>query len=396
MISVTQARALMLEHIAPLRSESVHLGDALGRTLAAPVTAARAQPPFRASAMDGYAVRSTDTPGHLEIITEIAAGQMPKQELGPRQAMRIFTGAPLPSGADAVVIQEHFRRDGTHIDAPGVAPNLHVRELGIDFAAGETLIDAGAVIDGPVLALAAAAGAATLAVTVRPRLFILSGGDEIVAPGSAPGPAQIFDSGSFGVAGFASSWGAAAQTNPPLRDEPSSIAAAIDDALTRSDAAVVIGGASVGDHDHARGALAAIGARLVFDGVAMRPGKPTWFAVRDGKPVLGLPGNPASALVAARLFLRPLLAQMLGGDVDASLATKTALLRVALGANGGREAFLRARLESDAAGQAWVSEFPNQDSSLLRPFARANCLIVRPISDEARRAGDAIQVLSLT
>ncbi len=395
MISVSDARAIMLGHVARGDVERIALADALGRVLAEPIVARRAQPPFRASAMDGYAVRSSDTPGVLRVVGEAGAGRALSLALQAGQCARIFTGAPLPDGTDAVLIQEDAHREGDIVTAPRVGLERHVREIGVDFADGDPLLDPPVLIGGAELALIAAAGCADAAVAVRPRVWVMGGGDEIVPPGVEPTAAQIFDCASYGVAGLATSWGANARAAAPFPDRLDAIAVAIDEGLRKSDLAVVIGGASVGDHDHARGAIAAIGATLLFAKVALRPGKPAWFAVRDGKAVLGLPGNPASALVGARLFLRPLIDKMLGRDPKTSSATHFARLRRPLKANGPRETYLRASTVCDESGQIWVEAAQNQDSSLVSVFVKSNTLIVRAPGAPAAKAGDLAPTLAL-
>lgn len=395
MISVSEARAIMLDHVRRCDSESVPIREALGRTLAAPVTARRAQPPFRASAMDGYAVRSVDTPGVLRVVGEIGAGSAPTCELKPGECARIFTGAPLPEGADAVLIQEDARREGNCINAPRVEPHKHVRPVGIDFLDGAKLLDTPMRLAGPALALAAAAGRAEIIVVRKPRIAIIGGGDEIVPPNAEPGPAQIFDSASYGVAGLAQTWGADALKAPPYRDDETVMVSSIEKGLLDSGLTVVLGGASVGDHDHARDAIESMGAQLLFAKVAVRPGKPTWFAIRDGKAILGLPGNPTSAFVCARLFLRPLIERMLGFDPSVALATQSARLRRPLAANEVRETYLRARTERDNAGQAWATVSENQDSSLVSVFAASDALVVRAPDAPALDAEDIVQTLPI-
>ena len=395
MITVAEARAIILEQTRPMPAERVALSSALGRTLREIVTASRAQPPFAASAMDGYAVRSADTPGVLRCIGEASAGGALKRSIGAGECARIFTGAPLPEGADAVLIQEDADRHGDDVAAPCVEPGKHVRNAGVDFPAGAKLLQPGRVLDGPALALAAATGRPDLIVSRRPRLAILSGGDEIIQPGTTPRSDQIFDSVSYGVAGSAEGWGASVSRHAPFRDDPALIARRVNEALADVDLAVVIGGASVGDHDHARSALKTIGAELLFEKVALRPGKPTWFARRDRQLVLGLPGNPGSAFVCAYLFLRPLLDRMLGRDAEASSVTQSVRLRGALGANGARETYLRAVVAADAHGQLWVDAALNQDSSLISVFAISNALLLRRPNAGPAHEGDFVDVLTL-
>jgi len=395
MITVAEAREIMLAHAQCTKAEELPLEACLGRTLAAPVDAQRAQPPFAASAMDGYVVRSSDTPGRLRCVGEAGAGHALAGPLRAGECARIFTGAPLPEGADAIAIQEEVTRDGDLVAVPAIAARKHVRAPGVDFAAGATLLEPGAVLGGAHLATAAAAGCARLAVARRPAITVLGGGDEIVAPGTKPGPAQIFDCASYGVAGLAETWGAAARRGPLLRDDAAMIAAALSAALAESDLVVLIGGASVGDHDHARRVAHDLGARVLFDKVSLRPGKPTWFAVRDGRAILGLPGNPASALVTARLFLRPILAAMLGGDSAQAVRPHRARLTASLPANGPREAYLRAKTHVDDQARLCVTPAANQDSSLVSVFTAADALIVQAANSGAAEAGALIETLSI-
>jgi molybdopterin molybdotransferase len=372
-----EARAIILEQARPAPTELTDLSSALGRSLRERVIATRAQPPFAASAMDGYAVRSADTPGMLRCIGEAGAGRSLERALEAGECARIFTGAPLPDAADAVLIQEDAERENDCVTAPRVERGKHVRSGGVDFPAGALLLEPGRVLDGPALALAAAAGRAQLIVSIRPRVAILSGGNEIVPPGANPKADQIFDSVSFGVAGLAESWGAVTTRSMPFTDDPA------------------IGGASVGDHDHARPALRAIGAELLFEEIALRPGKPTWFARRDRQLVLGLPGNPASAFVCARLFLKPLLDCVLGGDPARSIQTHTVRLRGRLAANGARECYLRANVDADETGQLCAHVPSNQDSSLISVFAASNALLVRAPNAPAVSDGDPVSILRL-
>lgn len=393
MISVADARALMLALAQPVGPESVPLRAARGRTLREDVIASRAHPPFAASAMDGYALRAADTPGVLRVIGEAGAGRAFGRPLAARECARIFTGAPIPDGADCILIQEDASRDGDLVTAPALKAGLHVRAAGIDFASGDILLRAGRILDAATIALAAAAGRASLMVARIPRVAVLCGGDELVAPGETPAPDQIFDSVSYGIAALAETWGAVAETMPPLADDPRAIAAALARAIGSNDLTIIVGGASVGDHDHARPALRALGGEIAFDKVAVRPGKPTWFARVGERLVIGLPGNPASALVCARLFLRPLLDALCGRDIADSLRTVRARTRTPLAANGARETYLRAKIAIEDCGAAWASAAALQDSSLLSVFADANALIVRAPAAPALNAGELVDAL---
>ena len=392
MSSVAQARAAMLDAIAPLGAEGVELSQALGRTLAAPVIAGRDQPPFHASAMDGYALCAADTPGGLDIVGEAAAGRGYARALKSGEAVRISTGAPLPQGADCVLAQEDARVTGDKLDTGAIAPGRHVRPLGGDFSQGEILLPQGRLLDAVALALAASTGAEKLLVMKQPRVSILCGGNEIIPPGASPRADQIFDSCSYGVEALAKSWGAMVTRQTPLGDDIAAIEPAAAAALKHSDLVVFIGAASVGPHDHARAAFEKLGAELRVRKIDMRPGKPTWFARTPGAPVLGLPGNPASALVCAALFLHPILAKLQGRE--AGNAFKRALLAQALPANGAREAYLRARVESDEAGQIRIDAGADQDSSRLTVFAGANALLHRPPGAPAASVGDIVAYLA--
>jgi molybdopterin molybdotransferase len=392
-MSVTQARGVMLAAAQRLTGEAVPLDRALGRVLAADVKTARDQPPFATSAMDGYALRSADTPGTLEIGGESAAGHGYEGLCQAGIAIRISTGAAIPDGADTVVIQEDVQRNGSKITAPASEPGQNIRPRGGDFSAGTTLLSAGRRLDGVALSLVAASGAAGAQVTRMPRIAILSSGDELAAPGSPPGKFQIFDSVTFGIAGLIQSWGGIPNRLAVEKDDAAAIARAAETGLRESDLLVVVGGASVGDHDHARPALRRLGVELLVGKIAVRPGKPTWFGKAPQGLVLGLPGNPASALACARLFLRPLMEKMLGREPETGLAR--ARLTHALPANGPREHYLRAMLDVDQQGRQQVRAYDDQDSSLISVFAAANALIRQPADCPALEAGALVDVLPL-
>ncbi|MGE0827999.1 MAG: molybdopterin molybdotransferase MoeA, partial [Hyphomonadaceae bacterium] len=344
MLSVEEARAAMLHAFrAPANAERAALDDALGSTLAEPIFAPRDQPPFDVSAMDGYALRGAETPARLRILGESAAGRPFDAPLPVGAAVRISTGARVPDGADSVLIQEDAIVEGEWLDTPLVRPRAHVRPRAGDFAKGETLLSTGQRLDAGTLTLAAAAGRAALLVAAKPRIAILASGDEIRAPGAPIGDAQIYESASFGVAALARAWGADVERRGIVADDEGTLSAAAAVALSACDLLVVIGGASVGPHDHGRAALQALGFSLHVEKVSVRPGKPTWFATGPGGAVLGLPGNPASALVCARLFLAPLIVKALGGAAEAACTLKSAPLAHALPANGPREHYVRAR-----------------------------------------------------
>ncbi len=386
MTSVAEARAAMLAAAQAIGAEQVALEAAHGRTLASPVIAARDQPPFAASAMDGYALRAADAPGALRVAGEAAAGRAFARTLERGEAVRISTGAPMPAGADVVLIQEEARLEGDTLHVEEMTPGRHVRPAACDFARGAVLLESSRRLDAAAVALAAACGAATVTVARRPCVAILGGGDELAAPGTSLRPGQIFDSCSYGVAALVERCGGVPVRAPLLPDDADRIADAAAAAIRTSDLVVFIGSASVGPHDHARAAFERLGARFLVRKVDMRPGKPTWFATTPGAAVLGLPGNPASALVASALFLAPLLDVMQGRDGDAPACF--AKLAHPVSANGPREAFLRATVSADDTGQLSIDASRDQDSSLLSVFTRSNALLVRPPHAPAADAGE--------
>lgn len=395
-LAVDEARDRMLAGAAPLGTEEVALADAIGRVLAAPVTAHRDQPPFDASAMDGWAIRRADLApdARFRAAGESAAGRAHVCPVEPGQAVRIFTGAPVPPGADLVVIQENAARDGDVVSftIDRDPPPGNIRSAGGDFRSGDVLLARGARLDAWRLSLAAAAGRATLVVARRPRVAILATGDELVPPGATPAPDQIFESGSFSLAALVQAWGGEAIKLKAQADDLAAIANAVKAA--QADLVVTVGGASVGDHDLVKPALATLGLDLRVQTIAVRPGKPTWFGILgDGRRVLGLPGNPASALVCAELFLRPLLAALSGADPV--LPISAGVLASPLPANGPREHWLRAARTIDAEGRVKVTPFPDQDSSLIGVFSRADCLVVRPAGVPAAAAGEVVRLLPL-
>jgi molybdopterin molybdotransferase len=384
----------MLAQAVAMPAETVDLEKALGRTLAEAVLAIRDQPPFSASAMDGWAVRAQDASlgARLRIIGESAAGRAFEGAVGQGTAVRIFTGAPVPDGADTVVIQENTRRDGEAVVIEQTAePRANIRPAGGDFKSGSVLLDKGARLDPWRLSLAAAAGRARLEVARRPRVAILSTGDEIVPPGGKPTAHQIFNSGGPAIAALVRRWGGKPLILSPAGDSTELIAKAV--AKEKCDVVVTIGGASVGDHDLVKPALATLGLALTFETLKMRPGKPTWFGtLADGRRALGLPGNPASAMACAELFLRPLIAAMQGADP--TLPIVTARLTESLPANGAREHWMRARLSS-VDGVMTVTPFGDQDSSLVTVFAEADALLRRPSGAGEAEVGDTVNVLPL-
>ena len=391
LLPVDDARAAMLAEIAVMPAEIVPLARSIGRVLAEDVAAVRDQPPFAASAMDGWAMRGADTPGDLRIVGESAAGHGYEGSVGAGEAVRIFTGAALPDGCDAIVIQEDAQREGDSVRVPRVAAGHYVRPAGGDFKAGAALLARGQRIDPWRLSLAASAGRAEVAVHARPRVALISTGEEIVEAPAVPGRYQIYDSGVPAIAAMIEGWGGLALRARPVRDDLD----AVIDALSAAEAELIVtvGGASVGDHDLVRAAAKALGLSLRVESVAVRPGKPTFFGVLgDGRRLLGLPGNPASAFVCAEMFLHPIVNAYQGAP--SAPATITARLASDLAANGPREHWLRARL-SYADGAVTVRPYGDQDSSLVSVFALSDALLRRLPGAEAASAGTVVEVLPL-
>jgi molybdopterin molybdotransferase len=391
LLAVDDARSRMLAEISALPAETVPLAEAIGRVLAQDVAATRDQPPFRASAMDGWAVRAADTPGALAIVGESAAGHGYEGRVGPGEAVRIFTGAAVPEGCDVVVIQEDAEREGDQVRVPQASPGGNIRPAGGDFAAGDALLQRGQRMDPWRLSLAAAAGLAEVRVHGRPRVAVLATGEEIVEAPAEPGPFQIYNSGTPALAAMIADWGGLPRRARPVRDD---LAATVE-AMRAADAELIvtIGGASVGDHDLVRAAAGELGLELKVASVAVRPGKPTFFGVlADGRRLLGLPGNPASAFVCAELFLKPILAAYQGAPAD--LRMIDAKLEAPLAANGPREHWMRAKL-AFAGGAVTIRPYRDQDSSLITVFAAADALLRRPAGAPAAAAGETVEALPL-
>lgn len=392
MISVAEARAHLIGAVCSLETEIVDLCDASGRVLAKPLIARRDQPPCASSAMDGYAFRAAPVAKTYFLVGESAAGRAFTGLVANDEAVRISTGAAMPEGADTVLAQEDATLNGDMLEVAGAAPGRHIRPRAGDYAAGEILLHQGRRLDPISLALAASGGFTNIEVARRPKVAVIANGDELVSQGETLRNDQVYESASYAVGGLVDAWGGQARRHTSISDQRCAIADAVASALAQSDILVLIGGASVGPHDQSRSAIKSLGFQLEFEKVSVRPGKPTWFARRGPKRVLGLPGNPASAIVCAHLFLRPLVQALLGFSDPLWPPMQTAELEHALPANGARETYMRARISPE--NQARVLE--DQDSSLLSVFARANSLVVRPANAAPASAGDTCSYIPLS
>ena len=390
MISVSEARAHLLALVSKLETEEVPLAEAAGRVLAEDMQARRDQPPFSASAMDGYAVNAAEGEMHamFKVIGEAAAGHAFDGRVGAGQAVRIFTGAPVPEGASFVVIQEDVTRTGNLITITGEPGSNHnIRPRGGDFTDGET-VSAPRLLTAADVALLAAMNIPSVPVTRRPEVALISTGDELMMPGGTPGPDQIIASNTFGLKAMLEGFGARARILPIARDTESSLRTAFELA-EGADLVVTIGGASVGDHDLVGKVAQDAGMERSFYKVAMRPGKPLMAGRMNSAAMVGLPGNPVSALVCGHVFLAPVIRAMLGLP-DTGQPLLSAPLAEPLTANGPREHYMRARVEDSK-----IRAFPDQDSSLLTVLAGANALLIRPPGDGARDAGEPVQYLPI-
>jgi molybdopterin molybdotransferase len=398
LLPVAEALARVLDDVKPLPAEQVAVAESHGRVLAADLAALRTQPPDALSAMDGYAVRAEDVttaPAKLRVIGEVAAGRPFEGMVGAGDAVRIFTGGVIPSGADTIVIQENTERDGASLTVNASSTvGRHVRARGLDFKKGDVLLPAGRRLRDRDVALAAAMNHARVPVRRVPRVALLATGDELVAPGTSPGLGQIVYSNGFALAALARSEGAEVIDLGIVPDRVDATVAAID-AATRQHADILVttGGASVGEYDLVRQSLATRGMALSFWKVAMRPGRPMMHGVLGGVRVLGLPGNPVSAYVCGFLFLAPLIRRLLGRP-EVEVPTDTAILGRDLPANDERADYLRSSLTQTDKGLV-ATPFDIQDSSMLALLAKADCLIVREPFAPAAPAGSPCRIVKL-
>ncbi|MGB3314275.1 MAG: gephyrin-like molybdotransferase Glp [Albidovulum sp.] len=394
MISVDEALSRLFALCTLLPPETVPLRRAAGRVLAAPVDAARDQPPFAASAMDGYAIREADhlAGALLKVIGEAAAGSRFSGTVLPGEAVRIFTGAPVPEGADWVVLQEDVARDGDHITlGDQLEHGANIRAAGQDFRSGDR-IAAPRRLTPADLALIAAMNVPEVTVTRRPVVALIATGNELVMPGEAPGPDQIIASNSFALAAMAEAAGAEVRMLPIARDTEASLRFTLDLAKD-ADLIVTIGGASVGDHDLVGLVTQGMGMERSFYKIAMRPGKPLMAGRLGSSVLLGLPGNPVSSVVCGHIFMFPMLRAMQGLAPEPA-TTRRSILAAGVEANGPRAHYMRARVEH-RDGAVYLHPFDRQDSALLSVLAEADALLIRPVGDPARGAGAAVDYIPL-
>ncbi|MGN7293718.1 molybdopterin molybdotransferase MoeA [Rhizobium sp. SAFR-030] len=383
LLPVSEALARLLDAANPVTDqEVVPLRQAADRVLAEDIAARLTQPPFNSSAMDGYALRTQDAPeigAELTVIGQAAAGHAFAGTVGPGETVRIFTGAPVPDGADAVLIQEDAEvLDGGRIRTRfTVTKGRHIRPRGQDFAEGETVLSAGTRLDYAHVTVCAAMNHPKLAVYRRPLVAVLATGDELVEAGQVPQADQIIASNTFGIAALIEAAGGSVLDLGIVADRADLIEAAVDRAVAaKADVLVTLGGASVGDHDLVQSSLKAKGMALDFWRIAMRPGKPLMVGSLGAMQVLGLPGNPVASLVCGTLFLEPLVARL--GHRQPPDRMAEAITATPLSANDHRQDYLRARLSRDSEGRLVAHSFGKQDSSMMKIFATSDCLILRP------------------
>ena len=395
LLPVEDAIAAILRRVPAPTPEQVPLAEAAGRVLLEPVIAHHDQPPFDSSAMDGYAVRASDiVAGHrLAIVGTAQAGAGFAGKIAAGQAVRIFTGAPVPAGADTVIMQEEARADGHVVSFTTVPrPGHSVRALGNDFANGQRLIDAGMRLAPMQLSVAAAANAATLTVAKRPRVALLATGDELVLPGSALGPDQIVASNSFGLQPLLAPYAHTVTDHGIARDDRDALRHKLADIFAAApDIVITTGGASVGDHDIVQEILLELGVTLDFWRINMRPGKPLMFGTRGKTLIFGLPGNPVSAMVTAMVFIKPALRRWLG---YAEQPMWRLPLAAATPPNTARRHFMRAQLVQTPSGPQLLP-IAQTDSGHTSSMARADMLIVQPEFDPGQQPGTIVEAIPL-
>jgi len=396
MISVAEALVKVKAGFSIVSSEHIGLADGLGRVLSEDVAARVSHPSMAVSAMDGYAVRALDVfgaPVYLNQIGESQAGARFAGTVKAGETVRIFTGALLPDGADAIVMQENTEADGARIRIKeGVGSGKYVRPAGMDFSEGDVPLKAGTILSARDLGLVAAMNVPSLKVRRRPRVAFTATGEELTMPGAELRPDQIVSSNSFAVAAYIETLGGVPFNLGIARDDEDSLRQVIANAKG-VDLLITIGGASVGDYDFVSKSMAENEADLSFYKVAMRPGKPLIFGRLNGVPLLGLPGNPVSVGVTAIIFLKAAMDTMLGADETEVM--ETAVLGCELPANDHRQDYLRAMFTRDAQGHGVVRPFGPQDSAMMTRLAEADCLVIRPPEAPAAKVGDRVEILRL-
>lgn len=405
MICVEEALSIILKKAGPLPPEQIDLCALTGRIAAKDIKANITHPPHNASAMDGYGVRFEEAQkgNILKVIGEAPAGRPFEGAVQEGECVRIFTGGVVPSGLDHIIIQEDVSRNGDRITINESQPSpAHIRRAGVDFHKGDVLVEAGICFHELHGALLASANIAYTDVIARPKVYLFSTGDELREPGAVLGAGEIINSNHYALTAMIKTWGGEPIYGGCLPDEKGPVIKAFD---ASADIIVPIGGASVGDYDVVKPAFLDAGGDIHFEKIAVRPGKPTWYGTIEQKGdrhrkanltrIIGLPGNPASAIVTAALFLQPLV-RVMAGHYSRTMRGGTAQLAAPLSKNGGRETYLRGRVDlQTGAGYATVLPFPNQDSSLLSPFASANVLIRRMPGAPAALEGETVDIVWL-
>ncbi|MEM7068186.1 MAG: gephyrin-like molybdotransferase Glp [Pseudomonadota bacterium] len=403
LIPAEDALQIVLADVSALEAETVDLKGANNRILASDLSALRTQPPFDASAMDGYAVRQVDIanlPATLKLIGQSRAGEQYLGNLGSGEAVRIFTGAVVPNGADSIIIQENTEASGESVTVlQGVEKGRFIRKAGLDFKEGEVLLKAGDMLTSSRLALAASMNHAKVPVVRKPTVALLSTGDELVMPGHATGPGQIIASNTFGLAASIENTGGRLIDLGLVADTSEALKNTFGSAIEQgADVIVTTGGASVGDHDLVLPSAKALGFEFEITKIAMRPGKPFLFGkLKMAERTIyltGLAGNPVSSLVAYNVFVRPLI-QTLGGGRGDAIAMQQAILGRDLPENDERAEFMRAVLAKSENGKLIATPFTSQDSSMLANLVRANCLLYRPVNAPTAKAGDPCQIVPI-
>ena len=403
LIPAPKALQIVLDGSGPFSSELVSLEDAAGRVLASDLIALRTQPPFPASAMDGYAVRSDDVaklPAQLNVIGESRAGVPFDEPITAGSAVRIFTGAVIPENADTIIIQENTEVVGTDVVIKTSTPiGKYIRPAGLDFSKGDVLLNSGDVLTPARLSLAASMNHANIEVHTKPKVSLISTGDELVLPGNQTGPGEIIASNTYGLMALCNDAGADVQNLGIAKDTADDLRAHLETAIkNNSDLIITMGGASVGDHDLVLPVAKSIGFEFEIAKIAMRPGKPFLFAKlnKNGKTIrlCGLAGNPVSSLVAAGVFVRPLIHSMAGFQPEKSNPIK-AVLGADVPKNDERHEYMRATNRIGAGGEIIVTPYNRQDSSMLANLASADCLLIREIGAPAAHKGDECEFIPL-